>query len=297
VSRSFSSDPGYVVDSSERENDGGLPPPRINQLDALALDQEMLSTFHNYLADTFKFFLKNPLDYVGPEVEALLRLVIWHATHWAKGTSVGQEALGISFLSPSPRQMVGLALIQIGLRYLDQRQTLVSAAFAAIPAAPDLTLFFRWAGHAVSCVQLVNSLLFLCHGRHSSVASRLLGLMPVSNSNQPRTVAYSYMSRELLWHSFTELLIFLLPIISASKLKSKIRTQFSSLLPSKMRKASPPTSAKCAACAYPPVLPCLPSCGHTLCYYCLSANLQSQATMACPSCEETISEDTISFLT
>ena len=27
------------------------------------------------------------------------------------------------------------------------------------------------------------------------VASRLLGLMPVSNSNQPRTVAYSYMSR------------------------------------------------------------------------------------------------------
>ena len=29
--------------------------------------------------------------------------------------------------------------------------------------------------------------------------------------------------RELLWHSFTELLIFLLPIISSSKLKAKIR--------------------------------------------------------------------------
>ena len=82
-------------------NDVG-PPPRINQLDALELDQEVLATFHSYLADTFKFFLKyssvmlsksawtirNPLDYVGPEVEALLRLVIWRATHWAKGTSV-----------------------------------------------------------------------------------------------------------------------------------------------------------------------------------------------------------------
>ena len=92
---------------------------------------------------------------------------------------MGQEALGISFLSPSPRQMVGLALIQvlshlnnffaqsstlceptqykrasaqnskpnfkklhlwqIGLRYLDQRQALV----AALPGAPDLTPFFR----------------------------------------------------------------------------------------------------------------------------------------------------------
>ena len=40
-----------------RLNEAGLP-PRINQLDALALDQELLTTFHNYLADTFKFFLK-----------------------------------------------------------------------------------------------------------------------------------------------------------------------------------------------------------------------------------------------
>ena len=45
------------IDFSQRVNDVG-PPPRINQLDALALDQEMLATFQNYLADSFKFFLK-----------------------------------------------------------------------------------------------------------------------------------------------------------------------------------------------------------------------------------------------
>ena len=32
--------------------------------------------------------IRNPLDYVGPEVEALLRLVIWRTTHCAKGSSV-----------------------------------------------------------------------------------------------------------------------------------------------------------------------------------------------------------------
>ena len=42
---------------SHRLNEAN-PPPRINQLDALALDQELVTTFHNYLADTFKFFLK-----------------------------------------------------------------------------------------------------------------------------------------------------------------------------------------------------------------------------------------------
>ena len=144
---------------------------------------------------------------------------------------VGQEALGISFLSPSPRQMVGLALIQvlshlnnfspqsstlcelaqykrasarksdfkklhlwqIGLRYLDQRQALV----AALPGAPHLSPFFRspyhlerfvqcltsrWASHAASCVQLVNSLLFLCHGRHSSVSEHKLTFLTMSTT-------------------------------------------------------------------------------------------------------------------
>merc|ERR1712004_144705 len=61
---------------NDRLNEAG-PPPRINQLDALALDQELLTTLHNYLADSFKFFLKSPLDYVGPDFEALLRFVIW----------------------------------------------------------------------------------------------------------------------------------------------------------------------------------------------------------------------------
>jgi len=205
-----------------RLNEAG-PPPRINQLDALALDQELLTTLHIYLADTFKFFLKSPLDYVGPEFEALLRLVIWRATHWTKGSSVGQEALGISFLTPSSNQMIGLALIQVGLRYVEQRQSLVVAAFSSLPGRPNLANFFRWTAHATSIIQLLNSLLFLCHGRHSSVASRVLGLQPVSTSDQPRTVAYSYMSRELLWHSFTELLIFLIPILSSSNLKSRIR--------------------------------------------------------------------------
>ena len=132
---------------------------------------------------------RSPLDYVGPEFEALLRFVIWRATHWTKGSSVsvwiwsnmilnhlfcrsssnwwfkvGQEALGISFLSPSSKQMIGLAMIQvnqpiknktfalsqnlptltqIGLRYVEQRQSLVIAAFSSLPGRPNLANFFR----------------------------------------------------------------------------------------------------------------------------------------------------------
>ena len=140
----------------------------------------------------------------------------------------------------------------------------------------------------MSCVQLANTLLFLCYGRHPSVSgvhfnqlgfSSPLSFPRVSSvktyfprlppefwvccqfqaqardvlsptpsclggqswhlkhhheqqSNNFQVITLLFISkysdhvdsfRELLWHSFTELLIFLLPIISSSKLKAKIR--------------------------------------------------------------------------
>ena len=34
----------------------------------------------------------------------------------------------------------------------------------------------RWTAHATSIIQLLNSLLFLCHGRHSSVSFRAINI-------------------------------------------------------------------------------------------------------------------------
>ena len=201
-------------------------------------------------------------------------------------------------------------LFQIGLRYLDQRQALVNAAVAVLPGAPDLSILFRfwpnslflncliwsrWASHAASCVQLANTLLFLCYGRHPSVSGVHFFWSPLSfpresesvksstyfprlppefwvccrfqaqtrsvlsptpsclggqswrlelhheqQSNNFQVITLLFISkysdhvdsfRELLWHSFTELLIFLLPIISSSKLKAKIRWKEPSAIP------------------------------------------------------------------
>ena len=54
--------------------------PRVNQLDAGALDDEVLGILKTGLQNAFKYFLRNPLDYVGPELEAALKLVIWNFT-------------------------------------------------------------------------------------------------------------------------------------------------------------------------------------------------------------------------
>jgi peroxin-2 len=51
---------------------------------------------------------------------------------------------------------------------------------------------------------LANLLVFLSEGKHPTLVDRILGLKPVSvaPSGQDRTVGYSYMTRELLWHGF-----------------------------------------------------------------------------------------------
>ena len=131
---------------------------------------------------------RSPLDYVGPEFEALLRLVIWRATHWTKGSSVSVwiwsnmifnhlfchrsnnwwfPGLRLAkkpweFLSSPPLLIRWLVwhwyrwtnqwktlsknlptLSQIGLRYVEQRQSLVVAAFSSLPGCPNLAHFFR----------------------------------------------------------------------------------------------------------------------------------------------------------
>jgi len=270
------------------------PPPRNHQVDASQLDQELVTSLLHQLGEAAQFFLRNPLDYVGPEVEALLRIILWRSTLCTRGSSVGQESLGIRYLSPSPRQLAGLAIIEVGLRYLDQRQGGLASLVSKLPGSPNLLPALRWAGLAVTAAQLGTSLSFLVNGRHASPASWVLGLRPAGRE-QARTVAYSYMSRELLWHSFTELLIFLLPLLNSPKLRARIRSHLAPLLPS--APSPPPDPSKCAACAHPPVLPSSAACGHSFCYYCLSSLLQAQASSPCPACGETISEDSVTFLT
>ena len=74
--------------------------PRINQLDAATLDTELMASINTKLADAFKYFIRwsntnpdksmsrlilntrqrlnrNPLDTFGPELETLLRCIVW----------------------------------------------------------------------------------------------------------------------------------------------------------------------------------------------------------------------------
>jgi peroxin-2 len=69
-----------------------------------------------------------------------------------------------------------------------------------------------------SATALASFLTFLFNGHYRTVLDRILRLrlVPVS-SHISREVSFEYLNRQLVWHAFTEFLLFLLPLVGISR--------------------------------------------------------------------------------
>jgi hypothetical protein len=67
---------------------------------------------------------------------------------------------------------------------------------------PQCEQIFRWAETGLRLANLANRLAFLFKGQYPSIPERVLDIPPIPASDQHnRNIGYSYMTRELLWHS------------------------------------------------------------------------------------------------
>lgn len=61
-------------------------------------------------------------------------------------------------------------------------------------------------------------MVFLVNGRYRTLVDRVLRLRLVAPSNQiSREVSFEYLNRQLVWHAFTEFLLFLLPLMGINR--------------------------------------------------------------------------------
>ena len=136
---------------------------------------------------------RNPLDTIGPELDALIRCIIWKFTIWDKQRSIGQELLGIKYKNDKNTQLYGLAGADIVLHYLQQRQSFFLKFVPLSEQTKNLSL--HYANIVVGALKIVNSLFFLRQGIYPSLATFLLDLKPMSTIEESRSIGYSYMSR------------------------------------------------------------------------------------------------------
>ncbi|XP_047468087.1 peroxisome biogenesis factor 2 [Mugil cephalus] len=293
---------------TEPDLDSQIPVLRISQLDALELDSALEQLLWTQFSQCFLNFRPGVLTPLEPELKALLHLLLWRFTLYSNSATVGQSLLSLRYhnaSSSSPgyrpltsRQKLGLALLTVGPRWLQERShnLLSGLGFGARGPVPESSGGFlrpslRNALTLVSGVakfaSLINFFVFLRNGRHPVVAERITGVRAVfSKPNVVRDVTYQYMNRELLWHGFAEFLIFLLPLINTRKLKAAI----SSVVFGGVRddgqgsKEGQKVWKECGLCGEWPTMPHTVGCQHVFCYYCIKSHSIVDAYLTCPKC-------------
>lgn len=294
------------LSGSETDIDPQTPVLRINQLDALELDSALEQLLWTRFSQCFQNCRPGLLTPAEPELRALLQLLVWRFTLYTNSTTVGQSLLSLRYhnlLSSvacykplSCRQKWGLALLSIGARWFQERShslllCLGLSAGGSVSEhdtnliAKGLRKCFNLVSSIAHIANLINFLVFLKKGRHPLLAERIVGAQAVfSKPNVVRNVTYQYMNRELLWHGFSEFLIFLLPLINMRQLKDIVSSFGEVRLDKQAASEGKGLLKECGLCGKWPTMPHTVGCCHVFCYYCIKSHSIAEPYVTCPKC-------------
>lgn len=234
--------------------DGTRPEFRVGQVDAELLDEELLELLKGQVTEGLKYFGSHITDTYTPEISLALRLILFKLSIWNNNASYGAHLQGLRYTDarsssparPPPKlwQKAAYGLITVGGRYAWakwEEYLLFANEDYTRPQSPALKLASQITEHLNSAhdiASLASFLTFLVNGRYRTLTDRILRLQltPTSHSAS-REVSFEYLNRQLVWHAFTEFLLFLLPLVGISRWRRilsrtwwKLRTSLLALL-------------------------------------------------------------------
>ncbi|TFK29371.1 peroxisomal biogenesis factor 2 [Coprinopsis marcescibilis] len=212
---------------------------RVGQLDSELLDQELSQLLQVPITHSLALISSSLKARFEPEIRLLIQLVLYKLSVWDAGASYGAKLQGLHYtISPSkcnpipgsrvPRRSLLIhAVLTLVVPYLHTRVRSYALSHAWPDAPSSDSRRKTWSlldllESIHASLSLVNFTLFLWNGRFRTLADRLLrmGLVP-SRRQVTRDVNYEFMNRQMVWHSFTEFLLFLLPLIDARTVRKR----------------------------------------------------------------------------
>ncbi|XP_015174928.1 PREDICTED: peroxisome biogenesis factor 2 [Polistes dominula] len=260
--------------------------PRINQLDATLLDSEIDKVFQNQIKEIFKFCPPGKVDKWLPEIKALLKILIWSFSLGCKSSTFGQQMLDLHYNNFNKKKSILFLALKLLPEYFKGR-VIDNGMISSSNRLRRLKIYTSWIATVVHFLEFINLVSFLHRGTQPLLIERLLNISSVStNPNRPRSIGYSYMTRELLWHGLMELFTLGIPMINYHYLKQRIRWLWTNRKQDSIKRSFPimNESTICAYCKEKPILPTHAGCEHIFCYYCLQANFTAMKMLLCPEC-------------
>ncbi|XP_033119887.1 peroxisome biogenesis factor 2-like [Anneissia japonica] len=280
------------MDSNNDENRNGLLALRVNQLDSSELDNEILQIIKAQLSNVFKYFKPGYLSKIEPELNTVIRLLIWKYSVFTNDATLGQQMLNIKYRDAAKfgplhtRQRWLLGVVLVGLKWIQERSMELSSLTRETTISWIIG-FVNMAEKLLKVASLVNFLLFLRDGQYQFLFERIIGVRATFSKPQfVRQVSFEFMTRELMWHGFSEFLFFILPLINYRRIQNFFRRKLRSPSSPNQTRSSRPlkTYKECAICGEWPTMPREIGCLHVYCYYCIQSNMLADSSYSCPLC-------------
>ncbi|KAF4925979.1 Peroxisomal biogenesis factor 2, partial [Colletotrichum viniferum] len=215
-------------------HDGTRPAFRVGQVDAELLDDELLELLRGQVGDALKYFAGGHLkDDWSAEILLALRAVLFKLTVWDHDATYGAALQNLKYtdarkygsvlVAPSrwQKSLYGLATVFGRYGWDKWENWLLEHDEGYGDPNPRLQRLSRITSRITTIhagAAFVSFLVFLLQGRYRTLLDRILRMRLAPPTSQvSREVSFEYLNRQLVWHAFTEFLLFVLPLIGINR--------------------------------------------------------------------------------
>ncbi|KAK1984618.1 Pex12 amino terminal region-domain-containing protein [Colletotrichum cereale] len=215
--------------------EGTRPAFRVGQVDAELLDDELLELLRGQVGDALKYFAGGHLkDEWSAEILLALRAMLFKLTVWDNDATYGAALQNLKYtdarkdasvlVAPSKWQKSLYGLVTVFGKYgweKWQNWLLDHDDGYSDEPNPRLQRLSRITSRATTLhagAAFVSFLVFLLQGRYRTLLDRVLRMRLAPPTSQvSREVSFEYLNRQLVWHAFTEFLLFILPLVGINR--------------------------------------------------------------------------------
>lgn len=260
-------------------------------MDAIYLNKDITRQIRENLLSNLQAISPILFAKIQPEVDLIVQSAIWLGSVGKHCSSFGQQLLVLSY---DPQSLTITRLVLHFVLTVLPKYAKSNAEYR-LASRDWVRKAIEWGENIALVLSILNFFRFLKSGRKPSLVDFMLGLDYISlRANQRREVGYKYLTRELIWGGFMELLGLLLPIINFHKIQRVCRkTFFGSTKNSTkgvLKAARLNLNTICVYCGERPTLPHHIGCGHIYCFYCIQANTLTDSRFCCTVCDRECSD-------
>ncbi|EEH42793.1 uncharacterized protein PADG_07613 [Paracoccidioides brasiliensis Pb18] len=227
------SDAGVILWDTIKGREGTKPAFRVGQVDAELLDEELLTLLKGQVGEGLKYFGSHIKEDWTHEIQFALRAILFKLSVWDHNASYGAALQNLKYTDsrqkgptlsdPTKSQKALYGLFTVGGRYIwDKWESwLIDQEGGYDEPSTQIRLLSRITNtisttHSIA--SFVSFLVFLTNGRYRTLIDRLLRMRLAPPFTQvSREVSFEYLNRQLVWHAFTEFLLFLLPLVGIGR--------------------------------------------------------------------------------